>query len=62
MLRDWYEKLKRIVTAGIGVKIALLLGGPVLVTVLHAIIWGLIAPAIDTIFYILSHWHQIATK
>ena len=62
MIQNFIERIKQLVFGGIALKIAALLGGAVLITALHGVFWGLIAPAWDTFWYIVSHAHQIFSK
>jgi hypothetical protein len=62
MISSLWERIKQLGMAGIGIKIAAALGGAVLVGVLHALIWDLIAPAVTTIWYIIAHAGVIFKK
>jgi len=55
----WVERAKQLFSAGLGIKIALLFGGPAIVTFLAFLWQGLIWPAIHTIFYIIAHSGKI---
>jgi hypothetical protein len=62
VIQNLVERIKQLVLGGIGFKVASLIGGAVLITALHGIFWGLIAPAFDTAWYIITHASQIFHK
>lgn len=59
MIQNFIERIKQLVFGGIALKIAAIIGGAALITLLHGVFWGLIAPAWDTVWYIISHAGEI---
>lgn len=62
MIQTFIERIKQLVFGGIALKVAAIIGGAALITALHGIFWGLIAPAWNTLWYIITHAGTIFKK